>query len=86
MESASLDVRGVFVLHAPERIYLWVGHECKDVHGYLEAARTLIRRLQTYERAPSEVVTLYSDRAIPFQPDWHPDGARLLFARCFAHE
>lgn len=81
VESAALDVRGVFVLHASERIYLWIGHECRDPHGYLEQAALLISRLQKHERAPLQVVTLYSDHTIPFSPEWGQDGPEVTMLR-----
>lgn len=64
MEAASLDVRGVFVLHTSERLFVWVGHECGSPNSYMEQVRLLIHRLQTHERAPDEVCFLYSDRSI----------------------
>jgi hypothetical protein len=59
--ASSLDERGMFVLHSPEVMFIWIGEKCTESRQemFLPHAYLLIARLQKYEHAPSRVEIIY---------------------------
>lgn len=45
-----LDPRGAFVLHCPEKVYLWIGDRCPE--AFIRAGRKFATQLMKYENAP----------------------------------
>jgi len=56
-EACRLDPRGLFLVHTPEKLYVWEGSSvpAANVTAYRAAIDEEIRMLQLYERAPDSV-------------------------------
>eukprot|EP01102_Stenamoeba_stenopodia_P003797 TRINITY_DN13931_c0_g1_i1.p1 TRINITY_DN13931_c0_g1~~TRINITY_DN13931_c0_g1_i1.p1 ORF type:complete len:636 (+),score=100.00 TRINITY_DN13931_c0_g1_i1:162-2069(+) len=52
-KASVLDPRNCFLLHARDRLIIWVGSECPAV--LIEAAKKWATRLQKYEKAPETI-------------------------------
>jgi hypothetical protein len=50
-DCSALDARGCFVVHLPDRVYLWQGREC--VPELVAAGQRAAAQLSTYEGAPA---------------------------------
>lgn len=55
-----LDSRGVYIIHLPEIVYVWVGSKCDEqkLQNYWAHANEFVKKLQKYERAPLKVKTI----------------------------
>eukprot|EP00803_Ostreobium_quekettii_P001769 evm.model.scf_2305.1 EVM.evm.TU.scf_2305.1 scf_2305:5508-14061(+) len=49
-EQHCLDPRGAFIVHCPQRLYVWIGDQCPE--AFLRAARKFALQLGKYENAP----------------------------------
>lgn len=45
-----LDPRGVFVIHGPRQVFVWIGNNTKQ--PYITAGHDFAKQLEVYENAP----------------------------------
>lgn len=48
-----LDPRGAFILHCPQKVYVWIGDQCPE--SFIQAGRRCAAQLAKYENAPRAV-------------------------------
>lgn len=57
-----LDERGIYIVHAEEVIYIWVGYKCEDskkMKKFWTYAQQYIKKLQEHEHGPLKMKAIY---------------------------
>ncbi|EAS01558.2 dual specificity phosphatase domain protein (macronuclear) [Tetrahymena thermophila SB210] len=70
-----LDPRGVFIIQAPEKMYIWVGNEIPPERQqiYQDYSLRYIENLRQYEHAPQELeIVKQGDESEEFWQMWFP--------------
>jgi len=73
-----LDRRGVFIIQAPSKTYIWLGDNINDKNRdtYVKCAHQHLKNLQAYEKASTNVATVECGREpIDFWRAWGHDRA-----------